>query len=82
MCVCAHVRLCAFCFSCVHLYRNICGIVILCAEVSLHNRTGWREGRGWGGAVGCAGQTAHGRDSGWPRVVVAGRVNASCLLSG
>lgn len=33
-------------FFCVYLYRNVCGIVLLCAEVSLHNRVGWRESGG------------------------------------
>lgn len=26
--------------------RNVCGIIMLCAEVSLHNRVGWAVGRG------------------------------------
>lgn len=46
--VCACDAVCVL-FPCVYSYRNICGIVILCAEVSLHNRVGWRE-REAGGA--------------------------------
>lgn len=61
---------CVFCFFflCVYLCRNVHGIVMLCAEVSLRNRVGW--GRELGG--GRVADSAHVRcqcgnqvDHGW-----------------
>lgn len=30
----------------MYVCRNVCGIVMSCAEVSLHNRVGWAVARG------------------------------------
>lgn len=46
--VCACDPVCVL-FFCMCLCSNICCIVILCAEVSLHNRAGCRERDGGGG---------------------------------
>lgn len=46
---CAHPVYSVF-FQCVYLCRNVRGIVMLCAEVSLHNGVGWGDvGRREGG---------------------------------
>lgn len=72
MCACDAV--CVFVFpvcTCIEISVVLSYYVLRCHYII--ELAGERE---WGvGAVGCARQTAHGRDSGWPRVVVAEWVN-------